>query len=148
MEIKLNTIFKNNKKELVKVIKVDNKCGTAIVESEDKSTKIYSFGTLNDKRRFTPVAIEELSDTEYAAIGLEIAEQAKEKAKKLVPMPGAEKLADLKEDGKKSRITITYNGKTQSPSEWAKEFGMNPKRIRLALRKGKSPEEIFNGKNQ
>lgn len=158
MEIKLNMVFKtttNNK--MAKVIKVGENGLTAILKFEDDSTKTYSIGTLKDKRRFIPV--EEEDDSDYIQ---EIMEQKKElgiecpeiksyeivKETKLVPMPGAEKLVNLKESGKKPRISITYNGKTQSPGDWAKEFGMDPKRIRLALRKGKSPEEIFNGKNQ
>lgn len=81
--------------------------------------------------------VEELSDEQYAQIGKEIAEQAKAKAKdhKLVPMPGIERLEDLKNeitnDYAKSKVRkslrlkeVTYKGETKSIREWAEITGM------------------------
>ena len=136
MDIKVNLKLKRVKDEkMLTVIKVDEKRKTAIVEYEDKSNNIYSWSTLKDKRTFLPV--EEVPEEKH-----------------LVTMPGAEKLADLKkeyskeEKSRKPRITITFNGEEKTPKEWATKFGMDAKKIRLELRKGKTPEEIFNGKNK
>lgn len=155
--MEIGTILKKAKTgEQIEVININDVTKVAMVRLEDGKTRPYSMNTLKDKRQWIPVEQEEvnsdpapieedeeenLTDEDYAAIGKEIAEQAKEKA---------EGVKEDKEEksGRKPRITITYNGKTQTPGEWATEFGMDPKRIRLALRKGKSPEEIFNGKNK
>lgn len=146
----LNKVFKAvSNGEIIKVIEFDDKSKQCIVKLEDGRTKAYSSATLKDKRRFTLVA-EELSDEDYAAIGKEIAEQAKAKAEapELVPMPGSEKLADLKKEtsGTKARISITYRGQTKTPFEWGRLLGLDPKYIRAQLRKGKTPEEIFKEK--
>lgn len=104
--IELGSVFyttKDNKKGTI--VQVNDKSKTAIIEMEDGSTKAQSFTTFKDKRRWIPgevshlvpmpgiekleelkaeyTHVEELSDEEYAQVGLEIAEQAKEKAKKV-----------------------------------------------------------------
>lgn len=74
--------------------------------------------------------------TQLVEVGKEIADQAKQKAaeakktneQKLVPMPGAEKLADLKKEvtakpERKRGALIEYNGKSQNICAWAKELG-------------------------
>lgn len=110
MEIKEGIKLINNNGEKVTIIQVNEKFKTVIVKSEvDGSTKNYSFTTLKDKRRFTQVdgedqyiaevmqqkkdlgiecpkitePVAELSDVEYAKVGLEIAEQAKQKAEQV-----------------------------------------------------------------
>ena len=62
---------------------------------------------------------EELTDEEYAAIGLEIAEQAKEKAK-------AHKKSMRKSLGLKD---VTYKGETKSIREWAEKTGIRWKTL-------------------
>lgn len=154
----IGTILKKAKTgEQIEVININEVTKVAMVRLEDGKTRPYSMNTLKDKRQWIsleqeevnpdPAPVEEdkeenLTDEDYVAIDKEIAEQAEEEE--------AEEVKEDKEEksGRKPRIIITYNGKTQTPGEWATEFGMDPKRIRLALRKGKSPEEIFNGKNK
>lgn len=58
----------------------------------------------------------ELTDEEYAAIGLEIAEQAKIKAEQAKAKKSVRKSLRLKE--------VTYKGETKSIREWAEETGM------------------------
>ena len=139
----------NNKGELFTIIKVDDKAKTATLKSlETGSTRVYSFTTLKDKRRFTFTESPEEEVEEVTPV--EATEEVIPEDNNLVPMPGAEKLADLKEEvekeSRKPRITITYKGVTKSPKEWAEEFDLSPKYIRLQLRKGKSPEQIFGDK--
>lgn len=147
----LNKVFKAvSNGEVVKVIEFDDKSKQCIVEFEDGRTRAYSSVTLKDKRRFIPVE----SDDELIA---EIDRQRKElgievpkitEAPELVPMPGAEKLGELKKEtsGTKARISITYRGETKTPFEWGRLLGLDPKYIRAQLRKGKTPEEIFKEK--
>lgn len=139
----------NNKGELFTIIKVDEKAKTATLKSlETGSTRVYSFTTLKDKRRFT--FTESVEEEVEEVTPAESTEDVIPEDNNLVPMPGAEKLADLKEEvekeSRKPRITITYKGVTKSPKEWAEEFNLSPKYIRLQLRKGKSPEQIFGDK--
>lgn len=140
--------------EQIEIISINEVTKVAMVRLQDGKTRPYSMATLKDKRQWVIIEKEEevpevkeevipdqekeLSDEDYTEIGKEIAEEAKEKAK----------AAKEEKSGKKPRISITYNGETKTPNEWAEQFGMDPKRIRLALRKGKSPEDIFNGKNK
>lgn len=141
IEIKVGTVLKvANKEDLVKIVQVDDKCKTAIVELPDGATKAYSFATLKDKRRFTEVGSVEEPVIEEVEVNPEEPE--------LVPMPGAEKPEELKKEvsGRKPRITITFNGETKTPSEFAEQFNMDPKYIRSQLRKGKTPEDIFGGR--
>lgn len=147
IEIKVGTVLKvANKEDSVKIVQVDDKCKTAIVELPDGATKAYSFTTLKDKRRFTGIG----EDDQYIADITEPEEEVEVNPEEpeLVPMPGAEKLEELKNEvsGRKPRITITFNGETKTPSEFAEQFNMDPKYIRSQLRKGKTPEDIFGGK--
>lgn len=140
----------NNKGELFTIIKVDDKAKTATLKSlETGSTRVYSFTTLKDKRRFTFIESPEevapimdldnpVSEQEAEELGMVTGEEALEQA---VTVP-----EDTKEESRKPRITITYKGVTKSPKEWAEEFNLSPKYIRLQLRKGKSPEQIFGDK--
>lgn len=132
----LNKVFKSvSNGEIIKVIGFDDKSKQCIVELENGKTRAYSSATLKDKRKFTLIA-EELSNEEYAEIGKEIAEQAKLKVEnhKLVPMPGIEKLEELKNEitdrqvkTKKSERKslrlkeVTYKGETKSIREWAEK---------------------------
>lgn len=146
MEITINTLLKKANSDMTaKVIKVDNEHKTAIVEFEDGSNTIYSFSTLKDKRRFTLVENEE---DKYVS---EIMEQKKELGIEVLEIKSYEVVEETTseepEKSRKPRITITFQGETKTPGEWAEKFGMDAKKIRLALRKGKTPEEIFNGKN-
>ena len=153
----LNKVFRTvSNGELVKVIEVNEKTKTVLVELPDGKTRSYSPTTLKDKRRFIPVE----SDEELVAevmkqkeeLGIEvpkITEAPEIVEEKLVPMPGAEKLADLKKKEKgtgTSRILIEYRGSKKTPIEWGRLLGLDPKYIRAQLRKGKTPEEIFKEK--
>lgn len=54
------------------------------------------------------------------------AEPVEEPTEKLVPMPGIEKLAELKQPKPvKGRKMIEYNGKSQNIVAWARELGIN-----------------------
>jgi len=140
-------VMANNKGELFTIIQVDDKAKTAILKSEETGfTRNYSFPTLKDKRRFTFIQSPEevapimdldnpISEQEAEEFGMVTGEEALEQA---VTVP-----EEAGEESHKSRITITYKGVTKSPKEWGEEFNLNPKYIRLQLRKGKSPEEIF-----
>lgn len=136
--------------EVVTIIQVDEKFKTAILESQDGTTRSYSFSTIRDKRRFIPATeeVEEVIPEEVYDIPSGFEESViAEESSTLVPMPGIEGLADLKQEyTKKSRITITYKGESLTPAEWGNKYNMDPKRIRLLLRKGKTPEEIFGGR--
>lgn len=145
----IGTILKKAKTgEQIEVININDVTKVAMVRLEDGKTRPYSMNTLKDKRQWIPVEQEEVNpdpapveeevNPEVISDQEEVNEVTEEKAEE----------AKEEKSGRKPRITITYNGKTQTPGEWATEFGMDPKRIRLALRKGKSPEEIFNGKNK
>ena len=147
----LNKIFKSvSNGETIKVIEFDDKSKQCIVELESGKTRAYSSATLKDKRKFTPVktdeeqvaeimkqneelgievpkidpekvTVEELTDQEYAAIGLEIAEQAKIKAEQAKAKKSVRKSLRLKE--------VTYNGETKSIREWAEETGIRWKTL-------------------
>lgn len=149
--MEIGTILKKAKTgEQIEVININDVTKVAMVRLEDGKTRPYSMNTLKDKRQWIPVEQEEVNsdpapveevNPEVISDQEEVNEVTEEKAEEV-------KEAKEEKSGRKPRITITYNGKTQTPGEWATEFGMDPKRIRLALRKGKSPEEIFNGKNK
>lgn len=152
--ITINTTLKEVKSgNTATVTTIDEKCKTAIITYPDGTTKAYSITTLKDKRRFEVVEVVEeveplidldnpVTEEEAEELGMITGEEALEQAV-IDPEPKKQKV----ETGRKSRITITYNGESKTPSEWAEQFGMDAKRIRLALRKGKTPEEIFHGKN-
>lgn len=133
--ITLNTIIKEVKTgNIAKVVLTDDRAKTASIKFEDGTTKAYTMSTLKDKRRFEILGEEvEPEENMVSEEDLEAALMAK---------------ATKEETSRKPRITITYNGESKTPKEWAEEFGMDPKKIRLALRKGKTPEEIFGGKNK
>ena len=86
-------------------VKVDcNKTRKQLKESKKNVIdRILAFEASQVKKEVVETVIDtesELSDEEYAKIGLEIAEQAKKKAEshKLVPMPGIEKLEVYKNE--------------------------------------------------
>lgn len=162
----IGTILKNIKTgKTIEVINFNDVTKVAMVRLEDGKTRPYSITTLKDKRQWIILETQE-EEPDYTEevmrqkeeLGIEVPDINPEEVEiiskeehHLVPMPGAEKLAELKKEystGKKPRISITYNGETKTPNEWAEKFGMDPKKIRLALRKGKTVEEIFNGKNK
>lgn len=147
----LNKIFKAvSNGEIIKVIEFDDKSKQCIVEFENGKTRAYSSVTLKDKRRFIPIESDEEQIAEIMKqkeeLGIEVPKITEEP--KLVPMPGIEKLEELKNEfsGRKPRITITFNGETKTPGEFAEQFNMDSKYIRAQLRKGKTPEEIFGGR--
>lgn len=120
----LNQVFQSvSNGEIVKVIEFDDKSKQCIVKLENGKTKAYSSATLKDKRKFIP--LEEVEPAENI-IGKETAEDHE-----LVPMPGIEKLEELKKEvgnkvkpnGRKSlRLKeVTYKGETKSIREWAEE---------------------------
>ena len=151
MEITINTMLKKVKtKEKMEVIKVDDRAKTAIVKLESGETRCYSQATLKDKRNFIPVESEVPEVPEPKKLKELREERNKAEAEVLKTTAGVINNIENKEkvSGRKPRITITYNGESKTPGEWAEEFGMDAKKIRLALRKGKTPEEIFNGKNK
>lgn len=140
----LNQVFKSvSNGEIIKVIEFDDKSKQCIVEFENGKTRAYSSATLKDKRKFIQIA-EELSDEDYAEIGKEIAEQAKEKAEAhtLVQMPGTEdpdwgkKHYQEAKGNKISKVRkslrlkeVTYKGETKSIREWAEETGIRWKTL-------------------
>lgn len=81
-------------------------------------------------------------------------EETNEVEQELVPMPGIEKLEELKKETTKAKLldsskvpskkAITFNGKTQSLMEWSKELGIGYKTLngRIYYR-GVSVEEAF-----
>ena len=56
-------------------------------------------------------------------------------------LPPEEILSRKARWGRRSKIFITHNGKTQSISEWSKELGLCDKTIRDRLRLGLSPKK-------
>ena len=75
-----------------------------------------------------------------------------EKETKLIPMPGAEKLADLKAEvsakpERKRGQLIEYNGKAQNICAWAKELGKSANTLYGRIYKlGWSVEKAFESK--
>lgn len=131
----LNKVFKSvSTGETLKVVEFDDKSKQCIVEFENGKTRAYSSATLRDKRKFTPIEVEEdLTDEEYASIGLEIAEQAKTKAalavvKKMTPdevVSTVNRVIKEQKVRKSLRLKdVTYKGETKSIREWAEETGM------------------------
>lgn len=125
--ITLGTTLKTIKGEFAKVIAIHEKSKQAIIEFEDGKTRAYSFPTLKDKRKFTIIEDEEVQEPKAEN---ENAEEAVSESH-LVPMPGIEKLEELKKEvgnkvksnGRKSlRLKeVTYKGETKSIREWAEE---------------------------
>lgn len=82
----------------------------------------------------------------------ETKQQIKEKESKLVSMPGAEKLADLKAEisakpERKRGQLIEYNGKAQNICAWAKELGKSANTLYGRIYKlGWSVEKAFESK--
>lgn len=145
--MKIREMFKNKNGEVAEIIEVDEARKTCMIEFEDGKTKNLSFSTLKDRRRWI-----KLSDAdEYVAevmeqkedLGIECPKIDPEEVEviedKLVPMPGAEKLAELKDEyaGKEiaeqakqkakkasKKNLIEYNGKSLTLHGWAKELGV------------------------
>lgn len=122
--MKINDMFKNVNGEVATVVEVDETRKTCMIEFTDGRTKSLTFSTLKDKRRWTPVEdklvpmpgaekLAELKDeyagdgTPLAEVGKEIAEQAKQKAKKA-----------------SKKNLIEYNGKALTLHGWSKELGV------------------------
>lgn len=121
MEIATGTTLKTMDGKLATVIKTDDKCGTATIKFEDGSAKTYTFGTLKDRERFLPA--DEDSDDEYVK---EVMQQKKDLGiecpkiesyevvvdHELIPMPGIEKLEELKKEypGKKQETLCEGTG--------------------------------------
>lgn len=158
----LNKIYKSvSTEELVTVIEFNEKTKTVMVEFPDGRTKSYSSTTIKDKRRFIPVELESpevveplmdldnpVTEEEAEELGMIGGDEALEQAV-VDPedKPSKKRSNKEKTSGGTSRILITYNGFSKSPSEWGEELGLSPKYIRSQLRKGKKPEEIFKEKN-
>ena len=107
---------KDNETKFELIQERDGKCEVRFLNGSKKGeTTTYTSGTIkrwwklvkevqeesdNDIKEDINYTESELTDEEYARIGLEIAEQAKKKVSshKLVPMPGIEKLKELKNE--------------------------------------------------
>lgn len=90
------------------IVEVNDRFKTAIIEMEDGSSANYSVSTLKDKRRWLPVDVEE-EEVKEATIEEENAPEMSEEVHNLVPMPGAEKLADLKKPVNKAGTGIGFD---------------------------------------
>lgn len=133
--MKINDMFKNVNGEVATVVEVDETRKTCMIEFTDGRTKSLTFSTLKDKRRWTKISdddqyvaeiMQQKKDlgiecpeinpeevnvcgdgTPLAEVGKEIAEQAKQKAKKA-----------------SKKNLIEYNGKALTLHGWAKELGV------------------------
>jgi hypothetical protein len=47
-------------------------------------------------------------------------------------------------NNRRKNVYVTFNNKTQTVSQWAKEFGVHPESFRNQLKKGKTIEQIVN----
>ena len=95
--------FKNIKtEEIVTITEVNDKYKTVIVELENGKSMTYSFSTIKDKRRWIPVedaAPVELTDEEISYVKNDVEATIEAAADRgLVPMPGIEKLEELKKE--------------------------------------------------
>lgn len=106
MTIEVGTVLRATKTGAIgTIIEVNDKFKTAIIEMGDGSSTNYSISTLKDKRRWLPVDAKE----EEATIEEENAPEMPEEVHNLVPMPGAEKLADLKKSVNKVEVGIGFD---------------------------------------
>lgn len=106
MTIEVGTVLRATKTGAIgTIIEVNDKFKTAIIEMGDGSSTNYSISTLKDKRRWLPVDAKE----EEATIEEENAPEMPEEVHNLVPMPGTEKLADLKKSVNKVEVGIGFD---------------------------------------
>ena len=109
MTIEVGTVLRATKTGAMgTIVKVNDKFKTAIIEMEDGSSTNYSVSTLKDKRRWLPVDVEE-EEVKEATIEEENAPEMSEEVHNLVPIPGAEKLADLKKSVNKAETGIGFD---------------------------------------
>ena len=109
MTIEVGTVLRATKTGAMgTIVEVNDRFKTAIIEMEDGSSANYSVSTLKDKRRWLPVGVEE-EEVKEATIEEENAPEMSEEVHNLVPMPGAEKLADLKKPVNKAEIGIGFD---------------------------------------
>lgn len=106
MTIKVGTVLRAAKTGAIgTIVEVNDKSKTGIIEMSDGSTKAQSFTTFKDKRRWLPIDVEE----EEVTIEEENEPEVPEETHNLVPMPGAEKLADLKKSVSKVETGIGFD---------------------------------------
>ena len=109
MTIEVGTVLRATKtRAMGTIVEVNDRFKTAIIEMEDGSSANYSVSTLKDKRRWLPVDVEE-EEVKEATIEEENAPEMSEEVHNLVPMPGAEKLADLKKPVNKAETGIGFD---------------------------------------
>ena len=109
MTIEVGTVLRATKTGAMgTIVEVNDRFKTAIIEMEDGSSANYSVSTLKDKRRWLPVGVEE-EEVKEATIEEENAPEMSEEVHNLVPMPGAEKLADLKKSVNKAETGIGFD---------------------------------------
>lgn len=106
MTIEVGTVLRTVSTGLVgTIVEVNDKSKTGVIEMSDGSTKAQSFTTFKDKRRWLPVDVKE----EEVTIEEENAPEVPEEAHNLVPMPGTEKLANLKKSVSKVETGIGFD---------------------------------------
>ena len=109
MTIEVGTVLRATKTGAMgTIVEVNDRFKTAIIEMEDGSSANYSVSTLKDKRRWLPVGVEE-EEVKEATIEEENAPEMSEEVHNLVPIPGAEKLADLKKSVNKVETGIGFD---------------------------------------
>ena len=109
MTIEVGTVLRATKTGAMgTIVEVNDKFKTAIIEMEDGSSTNYSVSTLKDKRRWLPVDVKE-EEVKEATIEEENAPEVPEEVHNLVPMPGAEKLANLKKSVSKVETGIGFD---------------------------------------
>ena len=109
MTIEVGTVLRATKTGAMgTIVEVNDRFKTAIIEMEDGSSANYSVSTLKDKRRWLPVDVEE-EEVKEATIEEENAPEMSEEVYNLVPMPGAEKSADLKKPVNKAETGIGFD---------------------------------------
>lgn len=109
MTIEVGTVLRATKTGAMgTIVEVNDRFKTAIIEMEDGSSANYSVSTLKDKRRWLPVDVEE-EEVKEATIEEENTPEMPEEVHNLVPMPGAEKLADLKKSVNKVETGIGFD---------------------------------------
>ena len=109
MTIEVGTVLRTIKTGAIgTIVEVNDRFKTAIIEMEDGSSANYSVSTLKDKRRWLPVDVEE-EEVKEATIEEENVPEMSEEVHNLVPMPGAEKLADLKKPVNKAETGIGFD---------------------------------------
>ena len=109
MTIEVGTVLRATKTGAMgTIVEVNDRFKTAIIEMEDGSSANYSVSTLKDKRRWLSADVEE-EEVKEATIEEENAPEMPEEAHNLVPIPGAEKLADLKKSVNKAETGIGFD---------------------------------------